>query len=103
MRNLLFGVTFPKPVDLSGGRTSLTYDLRTDPPLGTNAAIAVQYRPEHTWCQSTFTWLNQNHTGTAEVDLLDAMSCDVAGLTEVRQRWIYVNSGQRHLDHVRVE
>lgn len=97
-----FGVAFPEPVDLST-RTSLKYDLRTDPSQGTNVAIAVQHGPDWAWCQSTFTWLNQNHTGTAEIDLLGAMSCDVATLTEVRQLWIYVNSGQHHLDHVRAE
>lgn len=97
-----FGVAFDEPLDLSG-RTRLAYDLRTDPSQGSNVAIAVQYGPEWTWCQSTFSWVNQDQTTSAEIDLLGAMSCDVAALTEVRQLWVYVNSGRHYLDNVRVE
>jgi len=97
-----FGVTFPEPLDLSQ-RINLKYDLRTSATAGTNAAIAVQTGPELTWCQSTFTWVNQDTTTTATIDLLSAMSCDSAALSDVRQLYIYVNPGTHDLDHVRAE
>ncbi|WFE24327.1 cellulase family glycosylhydrolase [Solwaraspora sp. WMMD937] len=97
-----FGTSFPEPVDLSG-RVTLKYDLRTDPSVGTNAAIAVQTGPSYTWCQSTFTWLNQDWTGTAEIDLLTEMSCDAEALADVREFYVYVNPGTVHIDNVRVE
>nr|MDT0663043.1 cellulase family glycosylhydrolase [Micromonospora sp. DSM 115978] len=97
-----FGVRFTEPLDLSA-RVTLKYDLRTDPSIGTNAAIAVQTGPSFTWCQSTFTWLNQNWTGTAEIDLTSAMSCDATALADVRELYVYVNPGVVHIDNVRVE
>jgi mannan endo-1,4-beta-mannosidase len=97
-----FGVTLPEPLDLSE-RSLLKYDLRTSPSAGTNVAIAVQTGPETAWCQSTFTWVNQDSRTTAEIDLLSGMSCDSAALADVRVLWVYVNPGTHHLDHVRVE
>ncbi len=97
-----FGVTFDEPVDLST-RTTLKYDLRTGPSAGSNAAIAVQTGAGLTWCQSTFSWVNQDTTTTAEIDLLSAMSCDAAALADVRQLYVYVNPGTVDIDHVRVE
>ncbi|MFY1633421.1 cellulase family glycosylhydrolase [Solwaraspora sp. WMMB335] len=97
-----FGASFAEPVDLSG-RVTLKYDLRTDPAVGTNAAIAVQTGPSYTWCQSTFTWLNQDYTGTVEIDLLTEMSCDAEALADVREFYVYVNPGTVHIDNVRAE
>lgn len=97
-----FGVRFAEPLDLSS-RLTLKYDLRTDPSVGSNAAIAVQTGDSFTWCQSTFTWLNQNWTGTAEIDLTSAMSCDAEALADVRELYVYANPGVLHIDHVRVE
>jgi mannan endo-1,4-beta-mannosidase len=97
-----FGVTFPEPVDLSA-RSSLKYDLRTDPAAGTNVAIAVQTGAGLTWCQSTFNWVNQDTTTTATIDLLSAMSCDSAALADVRQLYIYINPGTHNIDQIRVE
>ncbi len=97
-----FGVTFDEPVDLSA-RTTLKYDLRTGPSAGSNAAIAVQTGAGLAWCQSTFSWVNQDTTTTAAIDLLSAMSCDSAALADVRQLYIYVNPGTVDIDHVRVE
>ncbi len=55
------------------------------------------------WCRSTFTWVDQDTTTTAEIDLLSAMSCDAAALADVRQLYVYVNPGTVDVDHVRVE
>jgi mannan endo-1,4-beta-mannosidase len=97
-----FGVTFAEPLDLSS-RVTLKYDLRTDASLGSNAAIAVQTGPEFTWCQSNFTWVSQNSTYPVEIDLIGAMSCDAAALADVRQLFVYVNSGRHFIDNVHVE
>ena len=97
-----FGVTFAEPVDLST-RTALKYDLRTGPAAGTNAAIAVQTGAGLAWCQSNFTWINQDSTTTATIDLLSAMSCDSTALADVRVLWIYVNPGTVDIDNVRAE
>lgn len=97
-----FGVTFPEPIDLST-RSALKYDLRTSPAAGTNAAIAVQTGSGFAWCQSNFTWINQDTTTTATIDLLSAMSCDSTALADVRVLWIYINPGTVHLDNIRAE
>jgi mannan endo-1,4-beta-mannosidase len=97
-----FGVTFPEPLDLSS-RVTLKYDLRTDPSVGSNAAIAVQTGSSFAWCQSTFSWVNQNSTYAAEIDLLGAMSCDATALSDVRVLWIFINPGTHFIDNVRVE
>ncbi|MBO3737588.1 cellulase family glycosylhydrolase [Actinoplanes flavus] len=97
-----FGVTFAEPIDLST-RTALKYDLRTSPTAGTNAAIAVQTGSGLAWCQSNFTWVNQDSTTTATIDLLSAMSCDSTALADVRILWIYINPGTVDIDHVRAE
>ncbi|WP_433379292.1 cellulase family glycosylhydrolase [Actinoplanes sp. CA-142083] len=97
-----FGVTFAEPVDMSG-RSALKYDLRTSPAAGTNAAIAVQTGAGFAWCQSGFTWINQDTTTTAEIDLQSAMSCDSTALSDVRVLWVYINPGTVDLDNVRVE
>ena len=97
-----FGVTLDEPVDLST-RSALKYDLRTGPSTGTNAAIAVQTGAGLAWCQSGFTWINQDTTTTASIDLQSTMSCDSAALADVRVLWIYINPGTVDLDNVRVE
>jgi len=97
-----FGVTFAEPLDLSA-RVTLKYDLRTDPSQGSNAAIAVQTGPSFTWCQSTFNWVNQNSTQTAEIDLIGAMSCDATALADVRQMFIFINPGTHYIDNIHVE
>ncbi|HYN95773.1 MAG TPA: cellulase family glycosylhydrolase [Pilimelia sp.] len=97
-----FGVTLAEPLDLST-RVSLKYDLRTDAAMGTNVAVAVQTGSALTWCQSTFTWVSQNSTYAADIDLLSAMSCDSAALADARAVFVYFNSGAHTIDNVRVE
>ncbi len=97
-----FGVTFAEPIDLST-RTTLKYDLRTSPAAGTSAAVAVQTGAGLAWCQSSFTWINQDSTTTATIDLLSGMSCDSTALADVRILWIYINPGTVDLDNVRAE
>jgi mannan endo-1,4-beta-mannosidase len=97
-----FGVTFAEPIDLST-RSALKYDLRTGPATGTNAAIAVQTGSGFAWCQSNFTWIGQDTTTTAAIDLLSSMSCDSTALADVRVLWIYVNPGTVDIDNVRAE
>lgn len=72
-----FGVTLPGPVDLSA-KSTVRFDLRTGPAAGTSRSVVFQVGPEFTWCQSTFVWVPQDSTVTAEVDLLSEMSCDPA-------------------------
>jgi mannan endo-1,4-beta-mannosidase len=97
-----FGLNLAEPLDLST-RVTLRYDLRTDPAQGSNAAVAVQTGAGFAWCQSTFAWVNQNSTYAAEIDLLNAMSCDATALADVRAIWVYVNPGTHFVDNVRVE
>jgi len=97
-----FGVTFAEPVDMSS-RSALKYDLRTSPAAGTNAAIAVQTGAGFAWCQSGFSWINQDTTTTASIDLQTGMSCDSAALGDVRVLWVYINPGTVDLDSVRLE
>ncbi|WP_433303701.1 cellulase family glycosylhydrolase [Actinoplanes sp. CA-030573] len=97
-----FGVTFPEPIDMSG-RSALRYDLRTSATAGTNAAVAVQTGDGYAWCQSGFTWVNQDTTTTASIDLQTEMSCDSAALRDVRVLWVYINPGTVDLDNVRLE
>lgn len=97
-----FGVTFAEPIDMST-RSTLTYDLRTGPAAGTNAAIAVQTGSGWAWCQSDFTWIGSDTSTTATIDLLSGMSCDSTALADVRVLWIYINPGTVDIDNVRVE
>jgi mannan endo-1,4-beta-mannosidase len=97
-----FGVTFAEPIDMSN-RISLKYDLKTSPTAGTNAAIAFQTGAGLAWCQSSFTWVGQDTSTTATIDLLSSLSCDSAALADVRQLYIYVNPGTIDIDNVRVE
>ena len=84
-------------------RSALKYDLRTGPAAGTNAAIAVQTGAGFAWCQSGFSWINQDTTTTASIDLQTGMSCDSAALGDVRVLWVYINPGTVDLDSVRLE
>jgi len=46
---------------------------------------------------------DQDWTGAAEIDLLTEMSCDTEALADVREFYVYVNSGSVHIDNIRVE
>ncbi|HEU5470927.1 MAG TPA: NPCBM/NEW2 domain-containing protein [Actinophytocola sp.] len=100
-----FGRRYDPPLDLTGTST-LKFDLRSGPTVGTTAEIAVQVGPNFTWCQgSRWTWTNPNSTRTIAQKFTD-LGCP-AGSTvdpgQLRAVWLFLNGAQAFIDNVRAE
>ncbi|WP_214106936.1 cellulase family glycosylhydrolase [Acrocarpospora catenulata] len=99
--NAWFGAAFPEPVNLSG-KSTFKWDLKTG-AAGTSVAVALQYGPGWSWCQSSFTWANQDSTVPVEIDLTSAMSCSLEDLADVRGMFVWVSPGSFDIDNIRAE
>ncbi|GAA0971401.1 cellulase family glycosylhydrolase [Acrocarpospora macrocephala] len=96
-----FGATFPEPVNLAN-KSQFKWDLKTG-PAGTSVAVALQFGPGFTWCQSNFTWANQDSVVPVEIDLTSAMSCSLEDLADVRGMFLWISPGSFDIDNIRAE
>ncbi|HTV18146.1 MAG TPA: NPCBM/NEW2 domain-containing protein [Polyangiaceae bacterium] len=99
-----FGRRLEKPLDLRG-MSRLAVDLRTG-ETGTSAELAVEFGPNHTWCQGGhWAWTNP-HSSKTIVTALSELGCP-AGMpldpSRIEGVWVFAKGGTFVIDNVRAQ
>ena len=100
--NAWFGAALPAPVDMST-RTELTFDLVST--TGANPVLALKEGPDGTWCQVSSggsTDVAMVGEGAVTFDLTRLDTTCTAGLSDVREVLLFLQSGTQVIDNVTV-